>query len=1133
MLYENIIILFRVIISLFWIIIIHRKEKRGRPPSVPPEVLIKIVMNHQTEIVKSLSEKTIVQPSHPIWQTLIDKYELPVSSKSIYEFARKRKTTLFESELLGNDTNTTIRIPSPESLDSRGNHTNDNEEGSSDDANVQRFSISLSPTKWSLIKPIDREYRRNDDPERRTRHRAYMTLKPGVWTDIINKEVWKKGKFKCAWAFKRAKVFPNSITNYLVIVGKCTKCHALFKASCYKEPLDGEGIVLAVSVRGVRDSSQHPLSKRQLKGHSRTLACDSLIKEQKTASLLRKEYASEEMAFLDPEPSHLPSLEVLRKAKSNKLTRDRLDENPLTSLGLLKYTDPYRSVILAIGQDPFFVHYWTTEQLRIFTAYSNKAPFTKMCIDATGSLVRKLTRPGGTWSGHIFLYTGVISLPGEHEGQVPVLQMLSERHNANAITFWLCEWLRTGGKIPDVVVCDYSVALLSSISRAFALTSSTRAYCDVCFKILSIGPEDVKVPSTYLRVDVAHFIKSVTRWKCLRNRDQRIREFYVRGVARLVLSTTLLEAKTIILALLVVSLTSTEGMSQSTGRRVPCEKYKQKMKELYSTADVNNLLSEINEEDGIDDDSLEANEEDLSENCMMQWVHKIKVKSIKLAKIDDGDRDNILQLKKLPDTLCRVCYDLPLWSAVMLSTFNRGNVTASSAPVESYFNDLKTRHLKPLIPMRVDQFIIKHLNVTDGAMKLAGSSSFLSTAEPSMELTFPLGEKFESDPFISTQTSSLEMLRSPSSFTPDKHPMTSETFPSTVQPTGDASSSGNHPLNQPTKEQTHDLPAGILAYACIACAIGNFPEGAHKCLECRRGVHLISECSILIGEKGYGEQRLCRRCIDKPTANWPSTKQPELLRSPSTFTPDQHPMTSETFPSTVQPTGDASSSGNHPLNQPTKEQTHDLPAGIPAYACIACAMGNFPEGAHKCLECGRGVHLISECSILIGEKGYGEQRLCRRCMEKPTATSSSSTKNNFERATNSPQVEKKVEEYIGEMAALENWKGKGGPSSDRGLPIKKRKKSFYLTTSPEWRLMDDSKLKGKVKIGLLKNGNAHSLKAVKIGKELLSLRNTCAYDSVVQVLAVYYCDSEAYREFADQLNEEKGTLGLAMQIAIR
>lgn len=61
-------------------------------------------------------------------------------------------------------------------------------------------------------------------------------------------------------------------------------------------------------------------------------------------------------------------------------------------------------------------------------------------INATGSLVKPLVKSDGS-KIPIFLYQAVTSLNGKI---LPILQMISEKHDANILAYWMREWLRSG-----------------------------------------------------------------------------------------------------------------------------------------------------------------------------------------------------------------------------------------------------------------------------------------------------------------------------------------------------------------------------------------------------------------------------------------------------------------------------------------------------------------------------------------------------------------------------------------------------------------------------------------------------------------------------------------------------------------
>lgn len=61
----------------------------------------------------------------------------------------------------------------------------------------------------------------------------------------------------------------------------------------------------------------------------------------------------------------------------------------------------------------------------------------------------------------------------------------------------------------------------------------------------------------------------------------------------------------------------------------------------------------------------------------------------------------------------------PLFSEIMRAIFGYGYINATSAAVESEFNDLKNRTLKDVsLPIRADKFVSKHISCLSGKIKL-------------------------------------------------------------------------------------------------------------------------------------------------------------------------------------------------------------------------------------------------------------------------------------------------------------------------------------------------------------------------------------------------------------------------------
>jgi len=184
----------------------------------------------------------------------------------------------------------------------------------------------------------------------------------------------------------------------------------------------------------------------------------------------------------DSEPPYLYKTSTLRKAK-----QERRDFNlhikgtcAFTNLQNMKYTN-HAGSIHCIGYDPFFVHYWTSEQMTIYLEYHDI-----IYIDATGSLIRKFMLPNGELSPHVYLYQAVTNTP---KYKMPGFQMLSAVQNVNAIQYWLNEFLRNGSvrktnfPVPRSVVCDFDMALLNALRKLSASITILEAILDNLFHL--------------------------------------------------------------------------------------------------------------------------------------------------------------------------------------------------------------------------------------------------------------------------------------------------------------------------------------------------------------------------------------------------------------------------------------------------------------------------------------------------------------------------------------------------------------------------------------------------------------------------------------------------------------------------
>lgn len=109
--------------------------------------------------------------------------------------------------------------------------------------------------------------------------------------------------------------FPNVASHYIDIIGHCTECDAQLSITAKNMPVDNEPVVLQCIIRNVDDSLHTGKAKRKLSGDLRTRVSKELWEGRKPAHVWRAAEAYKMMDGGDPEPSHLPNLATLRKAK--------------------------------------------------------------------------------------------------------------------------------------------------------------------------------------------------------------------------------------------------------------------------------------------------------------------------------------------------------------------------------------------------------------------------------------------------------------------------------------------------------------------------------------------------------------------------------------------------------------------------------------------------------------------------------------------------------------------------------------------------------------------------------------------------------------------------------------------------
>lgn len=332
-------------------------------------------------------------------------------------------------------------------------------------------------------------------------------------------------------------------------------------------------------------------------------------------------------------------------------------------------------------------------------------------IDATGSVVRKVTYNDKSYCGPIFLYQVVT-----HIGSliVPVCQMLSERHDTTTIEYWLKNWISSKAHEPLEIVTDMSKALQNAICMAYNHDTYTE-YLSKCYKVL-IG-ESKYVSRPYLRIDIAHLIHWVSRLKCFKNSKYYIKDFYLRAIGFMSTLESFEDIEKTMKVLINIS-------SNETGCKDDIEWILKKI-QTFKFDDTTINYSEVKLSTTCEDKS--SCEKHLSchddRKVIDEPENKIQTNKDLRNYIEDlfkkaprstpdvsirFDDVNMYYLPEITKDLKLLFRKFPSWTNAMLRYYESKNYVATSSRSENYFRSVKDNVLTDRQTNRADVFIAEH-----------------------------------------------------------------------------------------------------------------------------------------------------------------------------------------------------------------------------------------------------------------------------------------------------------------------------------------------------------------------------------------------------------------------------------------
>ncbi|XP_024887616.1 uncharacterized protein LOC112464703 isoform X2 [Temnothorax curvispinosus] len=427
------------------------------------------------------------------------------------------------------------------------------------------------------------------------------------------------------------------------------------------------------------------------------------------------------MKFGENEPPWVQKCHIYRQAKMEHNKEDLgiksgVKMDMITSIRNMLQDIRYSNAIREIGAKKFYVFYCSPEQIFVEKEYCRvRKGFSRICLDATGKVVKKFEIIPGRKTGHIFLYTITINFEGK---TLPVYQMLSEKHDAVFITFWLQEWIRAcKATIPDEAMSDLGRALLLAMCEAFN-RMTLKEYVDVLFKWATKDRYKTPRPfNTLIRADVAHQMAAVARWKCIKDlRHPIVKGFYLRTIALMIDCQTVQEFEHVFRLTCIVALhldqdesimVSGKQVSVFEARRL-LEEYMAEHGQIIEELETSRENVEIDEEV---ENTLNSVEEKDDKNLTVthQWIRSL----ISMSTPPDQQKMeckavNGFYFSEFIQSLERIAKEFPIWTAAALP----GKQThASTASQEGYFAEVRQRIFEGIpLPCSANRFLKEHID---------------------------------------------------------------------------------------------------------------------------------------------------------------------------------------------------------------------------------------------------------------------------------------------------------------------------------------------------------------------------------------------------------------------------------------
>lgn len=371
-------------------------SKPGPKRSYPLEKLIDLFEKYEEHIV--LDGGKILRPNDDFWKKFKKINQIKkMSEKSIYSDAlrwvqnREVKENVEASENYEHVNNSSGS--DSESEISNDSYAREISEASDDSIKCEKgdikFKVKLTPNVWKLIQPVSRSYQREADETHNSGVRNYLVLNPGFWTSVFVDKIAEHSKnIICDLAFKNSHVRLDG-KYYITIYANCVTCQSTLVGYLEKEPSENEDVEFTCILKNF-NKIRHSESKKNVRVTGSQ--AKELANSRETAIALHRKISAKSGEMFKLPKGRTPSANAIRLLQSRNRAKDRLSSDIFTALLYLKESQKYGGTIKMIGLSPFYTIYGSENQLRLYNMFAKKCATTKISCDATGSVVRKISK---------------------------------------------------------------------------------------------------------------------------------------------------------------------------------------------------------------------------------------------------------------------------------------------------------------------------------------------------------------------------------------------------------------------------------------------------------------------------------------------------------------------------------------------------------------------------------------------------------------------------------------------------------------------------------------------------------------------------------------------------------------------